>query len=134
MPSPTALTIYVFGISSLAAGIVNLINPSSALSTFSLPFEALPAVNGNSLAAIAMGIYYPLLAYQENRAFFMFTIPMRCLTATVFVRQGGNWKIAGLWEGGGAVLTMLALVWEAWSAAAVGKHGNAEWKGNKRDD
>jgi hypothetical protein len=67
-------------------------------------------IEGNSLAAIAMGIYYALAAYQENRAFFYLTVPMRSLTATVFWRQGGQWKIAGLWEGGGAVLTAVALM------------------------
>jgi hypothetical protein len=65
---------------------------------------------GNSLAAIAMGIYYSLAAYQENRSFFKLTVPMRLLTATVFWGQGGMWKGAGLWEGVGAGLTGLALL------------------------
>lgn len=67
-------------------------------------------IEGNSLAAIAMGIYYTLAAYQENRAFFYLTVPMRVLTSTVFWTQGGQWKMAGLWEGGGAVLTAVALM------------------------
>ena len=57
-----------------------------------------------------MGIYYSLAAYQENRSFFKLTVPMRLLTATVFWGQGGTWKVAGLWEGAGAVLTGLALL------------------------
>jgi hypothetical protein len=57
-----------------------------------------------------MGIYYTLAAFQENRAFFFLTIPMRMLTSTVFWRQGGDWKIASIWEGGGAVLTGVALM------------------------
>lgn len=57
-----------------------------------------------------MGIYYTLAAYQENRTFFFLTVPMRMLTATVFWSQGGAWKLAGMWEGGGAVVTGLALV------------------------
>jgi hypothetical protein len=65
---------------------------------------------GNSLAAIAMGIYYTLAAYQENRTFFYLTVPMRLLTSLVFWRQGGEWKIAGAWEGGGALITAGALM------------------------
>lgn len=66
-------------------------------------------VKGNSLAAIAMGIYYMLAASQENRLFFLLTVPMRMLTSIVFWNQGGSWKMAGVWEGGGAALTAFAL-------------------------
>jgi hypothetical protein len=55
-----------------------------------------------------MGLYYNLAAYQENRSFFMMTVSMRLLTTAVFIRQG--WTPAALWEGGGAVLTALALI------------------------
>jgi hypothetical protein len=65
---------------------------------------------GNALAAIGMGIYYTLAAAQENRTFFKLTVPMRMLTSVVFWGQGGGWRIAGLWEGGGAVLTAVALI------------------------
>lgn len=66
-------------------------------------------VTGNSLAAIAMGIYYTLAAYQENRLFFLLTVPMRMLTSIVFWNQAGGWKMASVWEGGGAALTAFAL-------------------------
>jgi hypothetical protein len=59
---------------------------------------------------MAMGIYYTLAASQENRTFFYLTIPMRMLTSAVFWRQGGDWKIASAWEGGGAVITAVALI------------------------
>jgi hypothetical protein len=69
--------------------------------------DCLPAAAGNSLAAVAMGIYYTLAAYQENRKFFIATVPMRCLTAVVFWRQA--WIAPAVWEGTGAVLTAVAL-------------------------
>jgi hypothetical protein len=56
-----------------------------------------------------MGIYYTLAAVQENRAFFKLTVPMRMLTASVFWAQDGGWRMAGLWEGVGAVATGAAL-------------------------
>ncbi|KAE9367619.1 hypothetical protein N431DRAFT_349587 [Stipitochalara longipes BDJ] len=110
MPSPAAWTIYVFGATAFVAGWWQLISPESAVQSLGLSVECVLAANGNSLAAIAMGIYYSLAAYQENRTFFKLTVPMRMLTATVFWGQGGTWKVAGLWEGLGAGLTGLALI------------------------
>lgn len=112
MPPLSALTIYAFGLSALLLGIQNLLSPTSALSTLDLPASALPAINGTSIAAIAMGIYYTLAAYQRNRPFFALSVPMRLLTASVFWMHGGAWRAAAGWEGGGAVITALALVWE----------------------
>ncbi|KAH8791134.1 hypothetical protein BGZ57DRAFT_628330 [Hyaloscypha finlandica] len=110
MPTIAAWTIYAFGATALAAGCLHLASPESAAQALGMQEGCVGAVNGNSLAAIAMGIYYALAAYQENRAFFYLTVPMRLLTSTVFWRQGGQWKMAGLWEGGGAVLTAVALM------------------------
>jgi hypothetical protein len=110
MPTPAAYTIYAFGITAFIAGLSNLLFGNSALDNFGLPDACLPAMYGNALAAIAMGIYYTLAAYQENHLFFALTVPMRTLTAVIFWRLGGPWKPAGVWEGFGAALTGLALV------------------------
>ena len=112
MPSPSSLSIYLFGTTALIAGAGHLLSPQSALSSLELPASALPAVNGNSLAAIAMGIYYILAAWQNNRTFYTLTVPMRSLTAVVFWAQGGPWRLAAMWEAAGALLTGTALVWE----------------------
>lgn len=113
MPSATALTIALFGLTCLVAGIHTLIFPSTFIANFSLPSDALPTVYGNGLAATAMGLYYLLLAYQDNRAFFIATIPMRLLTTTVFANLGGPWTVPAIWEGVGAFSTLVALVWES---------------------
>lgn len=110
MPSYTSTTILGFGITSFFTGAYTLLFPSAILSTLSLPESALPAIRGNGLAALAMGIYYTLASVQENRAFFKATVPMRLLTTTVFWVQG--WKVASLWEGIGAGLTGLMLLIE----------------------
>ncbi|PVH71998.1 hypothetical protein DL98DRAFT_596440 [Cadophora sp. DSE1049] len=113
MPTLAAATIYLFGVTAFVVGIMHLLSPSSAVSSLDLPESCIPAANGkytgNSLAAIAMGIYYTLAAYQENRSFFFLTIPMRTLTSIIFWGQGGSWKMASVWEGGGAALTAVAL-------------------------
>lgn len=104
MPSPTAITILLFGATAFGAGLYSLTTTPNAS----------PEAKANSLAAIAMGIYYPLAAYQENRLFFLATVPMRSLSATVFWYQ--EWTEAAVWEGAGAALTGLAIAWEAWAS------------------
>jgi len=125
MPSPTAYTIYLFGITAFIAGVYTLLAPSANLETLDLPMACLPAAYGNGLAAVGMGIYYTLAAYQDNRTFFSLTVPMRGLTATVFWIQGGPWRMAALWEGGGAVLTGLVMALERYQ-------GRLAWNGKKR--
>lgn len=113
------MTILAFGLTSLLAGVTNLLRPTVALASLGLPPEAQPASNAMALAAIAMGLYYPLAAAQENRKFFALTVPMRTLTAAVFWAQGGAWRIPALWEGGGAILTAVVMIWEA-TGASIG--------------
>ena len=74
-----------------------------------------------------MGMYYILAAYQENRMFFLLTVPMRAVTAGVFWGFGGVWRIVGLWEGAGALVTALGMGWEAW----MGKARRAERRKRK---
>ncbi|KAK4209796.1 hypothetical protein QBC37DRAFT_429775 [Rhypophila decipiens] len=119
MPSAAAMTISLFGASSALIGTNNLLSPTSALASLDLPSTAIAASNGLSLAAIAMGIYYSLAAYQDNRPFFVLTVPMRLLTATVFWAQGDAWRLPAVWEGGGALFTLGALIWDRSSRASM---------------
>jgi hypothetical protein len=112
MPSAPAFTIALFGFTSLIAGVSTLVSPSQFIDNFSLPADALPTVYGNGLAATGMGLYYLLAAYQENRAFFIATVPMRLLTTTVFANLDGPWRLPAIWEGVGAITTLAAVVWE----------------------
>lgn len=100
MPSAAAVASYAFGVTAFGAGVHQLL-----LGADDGPNQ------GNALAAIAMGLYYTLAGWQENRAFFALSVPMRTLSAIVFVRRGGDrWRTAGLWEGAGAACTALALL------------------------
>jgi hypothetical protein len=111
MPSAAATSILAFGLTSLIAGASTLYDPHPSLQLLNLPLAALPALRANGLAAVAMGIYYPLAAYQNNIAFFKATIPMRVLTASIFWNQG--WHAASLWEALGSVATTVALLWDS---------------------
>ena len=104
----------------LIAGLTNLAKPEDALAALDLPETARSASNGMALAAVAMGLYYPLAAWQENTAFFALTVPMRLLTATVFWLQGGPWRVPAAWEGSAALLTGLALAWDLRGARGGG--------------
>jgi hypothetical protein len=114
MPSAAAASIYLFGITAFAAGLVNLLYPQHALASLALPNtkDVQPASDAMALAAIGMGIYYSLAAYQENRSFFTLTVPMRLLTTMVFWGHGGPWRTPASWARSGAVLTGIALVYE----------------------
>lgn len=107
-PSPAALTIYLFGATAFAAGLYGLLDPPAMAARLALAPPCLPPLRGNALASLAMGLYYGLAAYEENRAFFVLSVPMRLLTTAVFARQG--WTSAALWEGAGAALTAVALI------------------------
>ncbi|KAK9775909.1 putative EamA domain-containing protein [Seiridium cardinale] len=108
MPSLAAISIYVFGLTAFGAGVFTLLDPASAAAAHGFPSVCMPVARGNSLAAIAMGIYYTLAGYQENTTFFMLTVPMRLLTTAVFWNQG--WTAPAVWEGSGALLTLGALM------------------------
>lgn len=133
MPSLTSKTVFAFGFTAFLAGLHNLISTQSALATFNQPASATPLINGNALAAIAMGIYYSLAAYQENFAFFVCTVPMRLLTTFIFWTHNDGvqaWRLAAIWEGAGAVLTAAALVWDiradrwsGWKGTGKSKRG-----------
>jgi len=104
------LSILAFGISAFISGIFTLLSPEGFATQLHLPSSCWPSMNGNGVAAIAMGIYYTLAAFQNNRTFFKLTVPMRFLTTYIFVKQG--WIVPGVWEGGAAALTAVALLFE----------------------
>ena len=114
MPTITALTIYVFGLSAFNHGVSNLIQPRKALAAKQLPESALPALNAFSVAIIGIGIYYMLAAYQENTAFFAMTLA-RLISARLFWLQGPAWRVISTWEAVSAVMTAAALAWDHWA-------------------
>ncbi|KAF5559408.1 hypothetical protein FPHYL_7096 [Fusarium phyllophilum] len=120
MPSITAVTIFIFGLSAFNHGVSNLISPRKALAAKQLQDSALPALNGFSVAIIGIGIYYMLAAYQENRGFFALTLA-RFISARIFWLQGPAWRVIATWEAFSAALTAVALAYE-------GYHRIPQWK------
>jgi hypothetical protein len=112
MPSPTALTLYAFGISAVLLGLATLYDSQANADFMALPAGSLPSVRASALATTAIGTYYMLLAYQNNRLFAVASVPVRCLTTYGFISEGGNWRLVGAWEGAGAAATACALAWE----------------------
>jgi hypothetical protein len=116
MPSSPATATYIFGFMSLISGVVLLLDPMLSPPLQQLPLACqeacMPISRATAMAATAMGIYYPLLAWQENRAFFIATVPVRLLSSAVFIQGGPGWGVVSVWEGCGACATGAALLWE----------------------
>lgn len=123
MPSLPALFTLLFGLTSLTLGTYTLLSPTQTLTHLSLPPSATPSVAASSLAAIAMGAFYLLAGYQENRAFFKLSLATRSLTAVVLWRFGAGWRGVAAWEGVGVLVTGLALGVESSGGRGKGEEG-----------
>ena len=70
------------------------------------------------MASFNMGIYYILAAFNDLKQFFLWTVPFRLVTFTVFTITAlthlapTRFILVGAWEGLGAVATGLALYFE----------------------
>ncbi|SNS25563.1 hypothetical protein SAMN05216276_1006180 [Streptosporangium subroseum] len=119
-------TMAVFGFLAVALGVVGLVSPDTMLAL--LGFEVLQTrdpgdytkvyLAASSMAAVNMGVYYLLAAAADYRPFFLWTVPFRLLTFTVFTllvvtgAAPARFVGVGIWEGVGAVVTGAALWWE----------------------
>jgi hypothetical protein len=119
-------TMAVFGLLAVALGVVGLVSPDTMLAL--LGFEVLQTrdpgdytevyLAASSMAAVNMGVYYLLAAAADYRPFFLWTVPFRLLTFTVFTllvvtgAAPARFIGVGIWEGVGAVVTGAALWWE----------------------
>ncbi|MFJ9663535.1 hypothetical protein ACIRPP_02805 [Streptomyces sp. NPDC101219] len=124
--SPSGWTMAVFGVLAAALGAVGLVSPAAQLSLLGLGVPGARGsgdhtaafVTASSMAALNMGVYYVLAALADWRAFYLWTVPFRLLTCTVFTVAvaGGRAPQAFLgvavWEGLGALATGAALLHE----------------------
>jgi len=104
------LSVLGFGISAFVTGIFILANPETTIALLNLHLGSVPSIRGNGLAASAMGVYYTLAAYQNNKTFFKLSAFMRIVSAYVFWKQ--NWIVPALWEGSFAAATALSLFFD----------------------
>lgn len=129
----SGLSIAVFGALALLLGLIGLIQPETTLSL--LGFELLERgeraagdytvtfLLASSMASFNVGVYYVLAALHNLRQFYLWTVPFRMLTFTVFtlaalsgVAPQGFIGVA-VWELIGALLTGAALWYERGRAA-----------------
>lgn len=121
-------TMFIFGVLAVLLGLVGLISPESLLSL--LGFEiiertqrvigdyTLTFMAASSMASFNIGVYYVLAALNDMKKFYLWTVPFRGVTFTVFTilvvtgfAPTRFWGV-GVWELTGAVATGLALFFE----------------------
>jgi len=133
--SASGWTMFVFGLLAFLFGLVGLISPETLL--YLLGFEVIDRVPGDytivfviasSMASFNIGVYYVLAALNDLRKFYVWTVPFRAVTFTVFtlvVVMGiapARFLGVGIWELTGAIATGLALYFERKQAQQGGKH------------
>ncbi|MFT3896042.1 MAG: hypothetical protein QM730_30875 [Anaerolineales bacterium] len=118
-------TMFIFGVLALLLGLLGLIRPELLLSIlgFSVLDRAARAagdytivfMTASSMASFNMGVYYILAALNDMKKFYLWTVPFRLVTFTIFtiVALTGaapmRFIAVGLWEGIGALVTGLTL-------------------------
>jgi len=125
LATPSAWSMFVFGVLALVLGAAGLIQPEWLLAL--MGFTITPAaarlpgdytlvfITASSMASFNMGVYYVLAALSNWRAFFRWTVPFRALTFFMFslavwrgLAPAGFLGVA-VWELTGAVITGLLL-------------------------
>lgn len=127
--SVSGWTIAVFGALALGNGILGLAVPGALVGPlgFATPLDGAAAtfLAASSMASLNMGVYYLLAAAKDWKPFFLFTVPFRALTVTVFtllVLVGpapAGFLAVAVWEGLGALATGAALLWERRRATMI---------------
>jgi hypothetical protein len=121
-------TMFIFGVLALLLGLVGLLRPEYLLSLLGFTvLDRAARVAGDytlvfliasSMASFNMGAYYVLAALNDNKQFYRWTVPFRCITPIVFtvaVLTGmAPVRFLGVaaWELTGAIATGIALWYE----------------------
>jgi hypothetical protein len=121
-------TMFIFGVLAMLLGLAGLLKPELLLSL--LGFTVLDRATrvagdytlvfliASSMASFNMGAYYVLAALNDNKQFYRWTVPFRCITPVVFtiaVLTGlAPTRFLGVaaWELTGAIATGIALWYE----------------------
>jgi hypothetical protein len=131
-------TMFIFGLLAFLLGLVGLISPETVLAL--LGFEVIERgqrlagdytlifMAASSMASFNMGVYYVLAALNDLKKFYLWTVPFRGVTFTVFtllvvlgIAPTKFWGV-GIWELCGAIATGLALYFERKKVAAGGQN------------
>ena len=121
-------TMFIFGVLAFVLGLAGLVSPESVLTL--LGFEiiersqrlagdyTLTFMAASSMASFNIGIYYVLAALNNLKQFYLWTVPFRAVTFTVFTIlvvigfAPTKFLGVGIWELTGALTTGLALYFE----------------------
>jgi hypothetical protein len=126
--SASGWTMFVFGVLAFFLGLLGLLRPELVLSLLGFTVldrasraagdYTLVFVIASSMASFNIGVYYVLAAFNDMKQFFLWTVPFRLVTFTVFTITAlthlapTRFILVGAWEGLGAVATGLALYFE----------------------
>ena len=121
-------TIFIFGVLAWLLGLLGLLRPELILSVMGFDvLERAGRVTGDytlvfviasSMASFNMGVYYILAALSNVKAFYVWTVPFRAVTFTVFTLTVVTglapiaWLGVAVWELTGGIATGLALYFE----------------------
>ncbi len=121
-------TIFIFGVLAWLLGLLGLLRPELILSVMGFNvLERAGRVTGDytlvfviasSMASFNMGVYYILAALNNVKAFYLWTVPFRAVTFTVFTLTVVTglapmaWLGVAVWELIGGIATGLALYFE----------------------
>jgi Na+-driven multidrug efflux pump len=127
---------FIFGVLAMLLGLVGLLRPEYLLSLLGFTVldrsvrvagdYTLVFMIASSMASFNMGAYYVLASLNDNKQFYRWTVPFRCITPTVFtiaVLTGlAPVRFLGVaaWELIGAIATGVALWYE--DTKQGGKH------------
>lgn len=126
--SPSGWTILVFGVLAFFLGLIGLLNPESVLRQLGFAViersqrasgdYTLVFITASSMASFNIGVYYVLAALHDLKKFYLWTVPFRAVTFTVFtisVLTGlapARFMLVAVWELTGAIATGVALYYE----------------------
>ena len=118
-------TMFIFGVCALLLGLAGLLRPEFLLSIlgFTVLDRAVRVAGdytlvfliASSMASFNMGAYYVLASLNDNKQFYRWTVPFRCITPLVFtaaVLTGiapDRFLAVAAWELLGAIATGIAL-------------------------
>ncbi len=121
-------TIFIFGVLAWLLGLLGLLRPELILSVMGFDvLERVGRVTGDytlvfviasSMASFNMGVYYILATLNNVKAFYVWTVPFRAVTFTVFTLTVVTglapmaWLGVAVWELTGGIATGLALYFE----------------------
>ncbi len=122
------LTVFMFGVMAILAGLIGLISPETMLSLMNfIVIDRSTRLDGDytivfllssSMASLNMGIYYLLAAWNQWTKFYQFTVVFRLVTVVVFILAIYNGHAPkgfigiAMWEFVGALITGAALWFE----------------------